>query len=45
MRRAGTLTVRFAVCAALIAALCGFWLGYAMLAHRVKRKFGGIRIY
>jgi uncharacterized protein YgiM (DUF1202 family) len=45
MRRAGTLTVRLAVCAALIAALCGFWLGYAMLAHRVKRKFGGIRIY
>lgn len=49
MRGAGTLTVRFAVCAALIAgliaALCGFWLGYAMLAHRVKRKFGGIRIY
>ena len=45
VRRAGTITVRFTVCAALIAALCGFWLGYVTLAHRVKRKFGGIRIY
>jgi Bacterial SH3 domain len=24
---------------------CGFWLGYATLARRVKRKFGGIRVY
>ena len=23
----------------------GFWLGYATLARRVKRKFGGIRVY
>jgi uncharacterized protein YgiM (DUF1202 family) len=45
VRGAGTITVRFAVCAILIAALCGFWLGYVTLAHRVKRKFGGIRIY
>ncbi len=42
---AGAITVRFAVCAVLIAALCGFWLGYVTLAHRVKRKFGGIRVY
>ncbi len=44
-RRAGTITAGFAVCAALVTALCGFWLGYVTLAHRVKRKFGGIRIY
>ena len=42
---AGAAPMRVAVCAALIAALCGFWLGYVTLAHRVKRKFGGIRIY
>jgi hypothetical protein len=31
-----------AVCAALIG---GFWMGYATLAHRIKVKFGGIRVY
>jgi hypothetical protein len=30
---------------ALIAAACGFWLGYATLARRVKQKFGGIKVY
>ncbi|MGO9514029.1 MAG: TIGR04211 family SH3 domain-containing protein [Steroidobacteraceae bacterium] len=34
-----------AVCAVLIAAAGGFWLGYATLARRVKRKFGGLRVY
>lgn len=30
----------------LLAALgCGFWLGYATLARRVKHKFGGIKVY
>jgi hypothetical protein len=24
---------------------CGFWLGYAALARRVRNKFGGIRVY
>jgi hypothetical protein len=24
---------------------CGFWLGYATLARRVRRKFGGIKVY
>jgi hypothetical protein len=24
---------------------CGFWLGYATLARRVRDKFGGIKIY
>jgi uncharacterized protein YgiM (DUF1202 family) len=31
-----------AVCSALG---CGFWLGYAVLARRVKGKFGGIKVY
>lgn len=31
---------------AMLAALAGgFWLGYATLAHRIKRKFGGIKVY
>jgi len=30
----------------LLAALgCGFWLGYATLARRVRRKFGGLKVY
>jgi hypothetical protein len=34
------------VASALLAALaCGFWLGYATLARRVRRKFGGIKVY
>ena len=45
LRGTGTLSVRFTVCAVLIAALCGFCSGYVTLAHRVKRKFGGIRVY
>lgn len=28
-----------------VAAACGFWLGYATLARRVKQKFGGLRVY
>jgi uncharacterized protein YgiM (DUF1202 family) len=30
------------LCAALA---CGFWLGYAVLAHRIREKFGGIKVY
>ncbi|MEA3141299.1 MAG: hypothetical protein QOK23_3468 [Gammaproteobacteria bacterium] len=33
---------------ALIAAIglgCGFWLGYATLARRIRRKFGGLKVY
>ena len=31
---------------AMFAALaCGFWLGYATLARRVRHKFGGIKVY
>ncbi len=29
----------------LVSLTCGFWLGYATLARRIKRKFGGIRVY
>jgi hypothetical protein len=32
--------------AAMLAALaCGFWLGYATLARRVRHKFGGLKVY
>jgi hypothetical protein len=24
---------------------CGFWLGYAALARRIRKKFGGLRVY
>lgn len=24
---------------------CGFWLGYATLARRVRHKFGGVKVY
>jgi hypothetical protein len=30
---------------AFIGLLCGFWLGYATLARRIKHKFGGIKVY
>jgi hypothetical protein len=23
----------------------GFWLGYATLARRIRRKFGGLKVY
>jgi hypothetical protein len=42
---ARTVTGKVAVCAVLIAAAGGFWLGYATLARRVRRKFGGLRVY
>ncbi len=31
--------------AALLTLAFGFWLGYATMARRVKRKFGGIKVY
>lgn len=34
-----------AVVAALLALACGFWLGYAALARRIRRKFGGLKVY
>jgi hypothetical protein len=29
----------------LAAGALGFWGGYATLARRVRRKFGGIKVY
>jgi hypothetical protein len=31
--------------AALLALACGFCLGYATLARRIRHKFGGIKVY
>jgi Bacterial SH3 domain len=31
--------------AVAIGLACGFWLGYATLARRVRHKFGGIKVY
>jgi SH3-like domain-containing protein len=28
-----------------LAVACGFWLGYAVLARRIKHKFGGLKVY
>lgn len=33
------------IAAIFLALVCGFWLGYATLARRIKRKFGGIKVY
>jgi Bacterial SH3 domain len=38
--RRGTLAA-----ALLLALACGFWLGYATLARRIKHKFGGLKVY
>jgi uncharacterized protein YgiM (DUF1202 family) len=34
-----------AVGALVVAAACGFWLGYATLARRLRQKFGGLKVY
>jgi hypothetical protein len=31
--------------AVAIGLACGFWIGYATLARRVRHKFGGIKVY
>jgi hypothetical protein len=41
----GTLWQLIAGIALVIGLACGFWLGYATLARRVKNKFGGIKVY
>ncbi len=33
------------VIALLAGAALGFWLGYATLARRIRRKFGGLKVY
>ncbi len=40
-----TLWQLIAGIALVIGLACGFWLGYATLARRVKNKFGGIKVY
>lgn len=37
--------VATAVIATAIGLGCGFWLGYATLARRIRRKFGGLKVY
>ncbi len=33
------------VTALCVAPACGFWLGYATLARRIRAKFGGFKVY
>jgi Bacterial SH3 domain len=43
-----TTVSRWAAMAGIAAAIalgCGFWLGYATLARRIRRKFGGLKVY
>jgi Bacterial SH3 domain len=43
---AGGITGPLIAAVAVALALCGgFWLGYAILARRIKRKFGGLKVY
>lgn len=42
----GVITGPLIAAVAVALALCGgFWLGYATLARRIKRKFGGLKVY
>jgi len=34
-----------AACAMVAVAALGFWLGYVTLARRIRRKFGGLKVY
>jgi hypothetical protein len=34
-----------AAIAMLVVAALGFWLGYATLARRIRRRFGGLKVY
>jgi hypothetical protein len=40
-----TLPLWFWAATLAAALVCGFWLGYAALARRIKDKFGGIKVY
>ena len=43
--RPHALGAGLALSIALIAAALGFWAGYITLARRVRRKFGGLKVY
>ncbi len=40
-----SIGVGSAAMAMLAVAALGFWLGYATLARRIRRKFGGLKVY
>jgi hypothetical protein len=44
-RPLGAPTAVLIAASAGISLLCGFWLGYTVLARRVRQKFGGIKVY
>jgi uncharacterized protein YgiM (DUF1202 family) len=41
----GAMGAYLAAAAVVLSLLLGFWLGWATLARKVKRKFGGIKVY
>jgi hypothetical protein len=45
IRAAASGRVWIGILAIFAALACGFWLGYATLARRVRHKFGGIKVY
>lgn len=40
-----SFSVGSAAIAMVVFAALGFWLGYATLARRIRRKFGGLKVY
>jgi SH3-like domain-containing protein len=41
----GLMGPLLAAAAVVLALFGGFWLGYATLARRIRRKFGGLKVY
>jgi SH3-like domain-containing protein len=41
----GLMGPLLAAAAVVLALFGGFWLGYASLARRIRRKFGGLKVY
>jgi hypothetical protein len=41
----GLMGPLMAAAAVVLALFGGFWLGYATLARRIRRKFGGLKVY
>jgi SH3-like domain-containing protein len=44
-RPSGAVVLLIGAGAVLLALIGGFWLGYAVLARRIRHKFGGIKVY